>query len=607
MARTTKTVTGPVLLPNGAVPVNGKIIFTLSSWDKELNDAVYVPGPLSVPLDSFGGFSCDLFSNSVGENSTVYRVSVIHGTDRETVVETYIATVALSGTGTVKLSNLTMVPEWTPNSVDVLAQATAARDEAALSAISASADAASITNARTFTDITAALAAPIAGSVNAFVAGGRLYVKSASNPRNGLSVQHSNGNWYNGHKLPTKGVPFLIGAMGQSNMLSITGLEGGNRSCRDGVLIYENIVTGGNPCDQILGWSEAGPEDLWWPFRNTPSQIVTGCWAYEMAAEIHALTGHLCCVVKYAVGGQPIVEMMPGGNGGFGGATGTIWSGFQSAFSAALDEPLPGWGGKTLRQLGVTVCDIMCIDQGEEDCNESSNVASGSYNPRASTAAQYIANASTLIDAMAAPGGSSVPIIGNHTHIIWSQLLIGGTVGGAVGVGYATDDRNAEILSFPSKLATARRSQLSILSVDGLCAYTYSGDKVGTGDNLHYTGAGVNAKGQRAAKLALRGPIAGAAVQYTASAWDAIEQPGGIVTYMRDITLLAGVTTTYTFPKNFVTNKYGISIAHKQATSSTASADIHYSAEAVGSITLRNTSATLNAIFRLTVGPYKVT
>jgi hypothetical protein len=138
MPRTFKTVTGPVLLPNGTVPINGRIIFTLSSWDKEANDAVYVPGPLSVLLDSQGNFSCELFSNNVGANSTVYRVSVIHGTDRETVVETYISTVALSGTGTVKLSNLPLVPEWTPNSVDVLAQLLTARNESVAAALTAS-------------------------------------------------------------------------------------------------------------------------------------------------------------------------------------------------------------------------------------------------------------------------------------------------------------------------------------------------------------------------------------------------------------------------------------------------------------------------------------
>lgn len=134
MARTFKTVVGPVYLPDGSVPVSGRIIFTLSSWDKELTEAVYVPGPLSVPLDSQGNFSCNLFSNSAGENSSVYRVSVVHGTHIETVVETYIATVALSGTGTVKLADLPLVPEWTPNTVDVLAMALAAAASAQASA-----------------------------------------------------------------------------------------------------------------------------------------------------------------------------------------------------------------------------------------------------------------------------------------------------------------------------------------------------------------------------------------------------------------------------------------------------------------------------------------
>ena len=121
MARTTKTVTGPVLLPNGTTPVNGKIVFTLSSWDRELNEVVYVPGPLSVSLDVSGNFSCDLFSNDAGENSTVYRVSVIHGTDRETVIETFISTVAVYGSGSIKLADLPLVSEHPLSATEVLA------------------------------------------------------------------------------------------------------------------------------------------------------------------------------------------------------------------------------------------------------------------------------------------------------------------------------------------------------------------------------------------------------------------------------------------------------------------------------------------------------
>lgn len=168
MARTYKTVVGPVTLPDGTVPVNGRIIFTLSSWDKEPNESVYIPGPLSVPLDSSGNFSCNLFSNNVGENSTVYKVSVIHGTDRETIVETYIATVALSGTGTVKLSNLDMVPEWTPNTVDVLALCLAAEAGAESAQVAAAASAVAAQNALTAT-------LDVAGDVEAIADGARIW------------------------------------------------------------------------------------------------------------------------------------------------------------------------------------------------------------------------------------------------------------------------------------------------------------------------------------------------------------------------------------------------------------------------------------------------
>lgn len=143
MPRTFTTVTGPVFLASGEVPKNGKIAFTLSTWDAEVGEALYVAGPFVQPLDENGDFSLNLFSSTAGENSSVYYISIIYEDISGEMKEETIGIIAISGAGPVKISDLEIIPSWTPTGLDVLAQILATetvvlgyRDEAAASAAS---------------------------------------------------------------------------------------------------------------------------------------------------------------------------------------------------------------------------------------------------------------------------------------------------------------------------------------------------------------------------------------------------------------------------------------------------------------------------------------
>ena len=122
MAVTQTTITGPVYLPDSGVLNEGKIIFELSSWDREEGEAVFVSGPYVATLDEYSDFSTTIFTSEEGENDVVYRVSVSYKDPTGKYQNNYLGTIALSGPGPYKLSDLEFVTEWTANSFDVLAK-----------------------------------------------------------------------------------------------------------------------------------------------------------------------------------------------------------------------------------------------------------------------------------------------------------------------------------------------------------------------------------------------------------------------------------------------------------------------------------------------------
>ncbi len=78
MTITTTKVQGTVYLPNGRVPINGRVIFELTSWDKEVGEAIFVSGPFIADIDVDGKIDIDLFTSTVGENNISYRMSIQH-------------------------------------------------------------------------------------------------------------------------------------------------------------------------------------------------------------------------------------------------------------------------------------------------------------------------------------------------------------------------------------------------------------------------------------------------------------------------------------------------------------------------------------------------
>ena len=128
------TITGPIYLPNCEKPSESRIVFELSSWDRQDNEAVFVSGPYIANLDEDGNFSVDLFSSTEGENGVVYRASVIYLDITGQFKREYLGSFALSGPGPYNLSTIDMVDEFShTNSFDVLAQVAAYAESAKLS------------------------------------------------------------------------------------------------------------------------------------------------------------------------------------------------------------------------------------------------------------------------------------------------------------------------------------------------------------------------------------------------------------------------------------------------------------------------------------------
>ena len=130
MAVTKTTVTGPVYLPNCKKPEESRIVFELTSWDREENEAVFVTGPYVGNLDESGEFEVELFTTTSGENNAIYRISVIYLNYDGTMRREYLGSAALAGPGPFKLCDLAIVDELdTVGSFDLLADVTASHDQ----------------------------------------------------------------------------------------------------------------------------------------------------------------------------------------------------------------------------------------------------------------------------------------------------------------------------------------------------------------------------------------------------------------------------------------------------------------------------------------------
>jgi hypothetical protein len=129
MAVSQTSVVGPVYLPGLTSPENAKIIFELSSWDKEDGEAVFVTGPYVADIDNLGDFSVDLFTSAEGENGVVYHVSIHYLNYTGEYKREFLGTVSLSGPGPYNLADLEFVDPMTTRSFDLLAEMGAYKTE----------------------------------------------------------------------------------------------------------------------------------------------------------------------------------------------------------------------------------------------------------------------------------------------------------------------------------------------------------------------------------------------------------------------------------------------------------------------------------------------
>lgn len=389
-----------------------------------------------------------------------------------------------------------------------------------------------------------------------------VYRRVAGNPFHSRSFVDQAGVWFDGVHIPTSGPVELMLAIGQSEMLGASGTPGGDRSVKDGVLVYEVSPRAG----QLAGWHVAGPEDAGWPIlSDAPGAFITGSAAYRAAAERAKEIGGLVCLLINAQGGIPMAEFMPSG-GGVSGATGTMWAKEQILLTAALDQPLPGRGAMTLRTMGKTTVDHLHIWQGSADADYKSDPGNPGYDTRSSTGPQFIARWNSVIDERLAPGGSSVPVINAKTKIIWYEMLHGATSGAAPGVGYPTDDRNTEVRLMPFNPLVTMRANMRVVPMDGINRVTLNGNVIGSDDNLHPNGAAYDEIGMRAAQVMRAFDVAHAPDVYGSNAnGHYIKYANGVLECWSNnigsvgCTVASGVAFTsgdvsWPFPEDFIDN-----------------------------------------------------
>lgn len=131
MTITTRRVTGPIVLPDGSVPANGRVIVALSGWDREDGQGV-MAGPVTITLDEDGVFDADLWCTDTGENGRVYTGLIRWFTGAEWRSQNIQFDVP-SGTGDLAFAPIWVVGDLPQSTqADALAQCLAAAAQTAL-------------------------------------------------------------------------------------------------------------------------------------------------------------------------------------------------------------------------------------------------------------------------------------------------------------------------------------------------------------------------------------------------------------------------------------------------------------------------------------------
>lgn len=148
------TLTGPIYMPDGATPVGGRVSFELSSWDREVGEALIISGPAYSDIDENGQFSVELFTTTEGVNTVNYKMYVLWEDSALTqsyvndvyvnspaphYTKKYIGSFALAGVGPFRVSDLNIVSELELSSFDVLLECQAYATAAAVSATASAA------------------------------------------------------------------------------------------------------------------------------------------------------------------------------------------------------------------------------------------------------------------------------------------------------------------------------------------------------------------------------------------------------------------------------------------------------------------------------------
>lgn len=450
-----------------------------------------------------------------------------------------------------------------------------------------------VPTAQVFSSIVSAAGAPIPTSQTEVWVGGVKYTKwGTTNPAHSRSFLSVNGFYYSAVQLPTTGPLELHAAIFQSEGLGISGgatNEGGRRQAADGVVVMEKF-----PVDK--GLVAAGPGDEGWVFRADISSVVANSAPYQYAAMRAAETGGLVVLAMFGVGGQPIAEFLPGGYGGFGGATGSIWLGFQNTLSSALSAQLPGRAG-SLMGYGVSYASVLHFWQGSGDADASTNAAKA-------TGPQWRTMFKTFLTSCFEGAGSSAAFLHpDISKVFVYECLYGATAGGAPGVGYATDSRNPDIRAVVNDSSNPYTKHCQLVSMANINRPISFGDVIGSADNLHPSGGALEEVARRAFTLPATTPRF---LTYSEmlSGFHVTRLSPNTAIFTRSFSISGSGDVTYTLPApiEFSNLLAPIGLVNRPGGSSVASADVQVTGFTSSTITLTNKS-TYGAVGYLTIGP----
>lgn len=207
----------------------------------------------------------------------------------------------------------------------------------------------------------------------------------------------------------------LIGT-GQSDMESSSAGFGGDRTTEPGVFCWEQFPR--TELGQTKGWKEAGPDHPDFPWRNG-TNTPNGGILYARARYLRQTTGEPVYIIRQAMGGQPIVEFLPGG---------AAWPSLLTSIQDAAATP------ELASRVGGPIADELHFSQGQADANYT-----GTSGP------VWLSRLLTVFGHLRKPQSSygNVQPIGLETPIALYELLDGGMASGG-----PTDDRNVEIRQF---------------------------------------------------------------------------------------------------------------------------------------------------------------